>query len=461
MKDDTIAAISTPPGEGGIGIVRLSGGNARKIGMKLFRFAGKVREPVSHRLYYGHIVSPQDGEEVDEALASFMAAPKTYTREDMVELNCHGGIVPLARTLQLCLAAGARLAEPGEFTQRAFINGRIDLAQAEAVIQVIRAKTEAGARVGLAQLKGGLSLRLREIRGTVLSVLAHIEASVDFPEHQDVEELARERSVREIEGALTAVNALLATADQGRIIREGLRTAIAGRPNVGKSSLLNALLQEQRAIVTSIPGTTRDVIEESLNIGGVTLAVLDTAGIRKTRSQVEKIGVERSLEAIKAADLVLLVIDAKKGLTGGDAQILQAAGKKPVIVIANKTDLLTHPDRDKAELADAVAGYPLVFTSLHKGEGLSELTEAIKSQVFSGRVMPEEPVMVTSVRHKEALRRAGVSLAAAQEALMAGMDLDVLAIDLYEAADALGEITGETARADVVEEIFRTFCIGK
>jgi tRNA modification GTPase len=461
MYEDTIAAISTPPGEGGIGIVRISGKEAFAVGRKLFKFTGKVQEPESHRLYYGHILDPGEGGIVDEALAAFMRAPRTYTREDVVEINCHGGIVPLARTLQIVLAAGARLAEPGEFTRRAFINGRIDLAQAEAVIQVIRAKTETAMKLGVAQLKGRLSRQLREIRRKVVAVLSHIEASVDFPEHQDVEDMAREKAAVIIEAALRQTGTLLDTADQGRIMREGLRTAIAGRPNVGKSSLLNALLQEQRAIVTSIPGTTRDVIEESLNIGGLSLTVLDTAGIRKARSRIEKIGVERSLEAIKEADLVLLVIDARKGLTGEDGDIMKPAGTKPVIVVANKTDLLADPGPDQAGLAEKIPAHPVVFTSLYQNRGLDTLAETIKSQLFSGRIPAGEQVMVTTVRHKEALRRTRESLAAARESLAAGMDLDVLAIDLYDAADSLGEITGETARADVVEEIFKSFCIGK
>jgi tRNA modification GTPase len=344
MMTDTIAAISTPPGEGGIGIVRMSGPQAVQIGLSLFRFASAINKPQSHRLYYGHIVDAE-GSAVDEVLVSFMFSPHTYTREDVVEINCHGGIMPLARTLELLLAAGARLADPGEFTQRAFMNGRIDLAQAEAVIHIIRAKTEAAMGMGLSQLQGRLSGRVRDIRQRLLGVLAHIEASIDYPEHQDVEELARETLAGEVESALGQVKALLATADKGRILREGLRTAIVGRPNVGKSSLLNSLLREQRAIVTAIPGTTRDVIEETVNIGGVSLIIIDTAGIRRTADEVEKIGVARSKEVLRTADLVLLVLDASQGLTDEDKEIMAAAGSKPLIIIANKEDLLDDAHR--------------------------------------------------------------------------------------------------------------------
>lgn len=461
MYEDTIAAISTPPGEGGIGIVRISGTGAHQIGLRVFRFAGAVQEPESHRFYYGNIVNPADGEEVDEALVAFMAAPRTYTREDVVELNCHGGIIALTKTLRLVLSAGARLAEPGEFTQRAFINGRIDLAQAEAVMEVVRAKTDAAMALGLSQLKGALSLQVQEIRSRILSVLVRIEAAVDFPEHPEVEEMARQQAVNAVDAARAETEALLATADQGRIVRDGLRTAIVGRPNVGKSSLLNALLQEQRAIVTATPGTTRDVIEESLNMQGLALTVLDTAGIRKTRGQVERIGVERSFKAIKEADLLLLVVEAKRGLTDEDGAILQAAKEKPVIVIANKTDLLASPEPDKEEIAGKIRPYPVVFTSLRENSGLEDLAAAILEQAYSGRIAAGESPLIASVRHQDALRRAALSLESAREALTAGMELEMMAIDLYDAAQALGEITGETARPDVVEEIFRSFCIGK
>lgn len=461
MYNDTIAAIATPPGEGGIGIVRLSGALSPSIAMQIFRFARKVDKPRSHRLYYGHVVNPLDGEPIDEALISFMTAPHTYTKEDVVEINCHGGIMPLAKTLELVLAHGARPAEPGEFTQRAFLNGRIDLAQAEAVIQIIRAKTESAMLLGLSQLTGHLSKKIKSIRQALLSVLAHIEASIDFPEHQDVEELAQSQ-IRE--GALFGVeqiSLLLATADKGRILREGVRTAIIGRPNVGKSSLLNALLREQRAIVTAIPGTTRDVLEESINLGGVALTIVDTAGIRQTGDEVEKIGVERSLKALEQADLILYVLDLPHLVTEEDREILAAVGNKPCILIANKTDLITDASKAVEQISLEVSPAPVVAMSLAKEQGLDQLEETIISLVFQGDVKPPQSVMVTSARHKEALRRALASLQELQVALAAGYAVDLLAIDLHSTLEALGEITGETVSTDLAQEIFRSFCIGK
>ena len=377
MQDDTIAAISTPPGEGGIGIIRISGPDAIKIGVAVFRFHKIVKEPQSHRLYYGHVTDPKDGRIVDEALISFMPAPHTYTREDIVEINCHGGALPVSKTLGLVLAAGARMAEPGEFTQRAFLNGRIDLAQAEAVIQIIRAKTETAMVLGIAQLQGRLSGAVKEIRQALLRILAHIEASIDYPEHQDVEELAIEQIVRGVEPALASISTLLETADRGRILREGIRTAIVGRPNVGKSSLLNALLHEQRAIVTAIPGTTRDVLEESINLGGVALTVIDTAGIRETVDQVEQIGVARSRAALEKADLVLFVMDASLPFTLEDREILAAAGDRPSIVVANKTDLLENTEEAMRSIKSHVSPRPVVPMSLLLEKGLTVLEQKI------------------------------------------------------------------------------------
>ncbi|MBS3947459.1 MAG: tRNA uridine-5-carboxymethylaminomethyl(34) synthesis GTPase MnmE [Dethiobacter sp.] len=461
MLTDTIAAISTPPGEGGIGIVRISGPLAREIGLSLFRFAGRVRKPESHRLYFGHLLEPQSGQVVDEVLFAFMRAPRTYTREDVVEINCHGGIVAVAKTLQLVLAAGARLAEPGEFTQRAFLNGRLDLAQAEAVIQVIRAKTEAAMTLGVAQLQGRLSVEVRRIRETLLPVLVQIEAAIDFPEHQDVEEVARETIGGAVAEALGQIGLLLKTADKGLIFREGLRTAIVGRPNVGKSSLLNALLGQERAIVTAIPGTTRDVLEESINMGGVSLVIVDTAGIRKTQDMVESIGVLRSQQALSGAGLALLVLDAVAGVTPEDQEILEVIGEKPCLVVINKTDLLDDPGPVCRHLEQQVNPHRVVPVSVLARQGLKDLEQSILATVFGGEAPAPEPVMVTSVRHKEALRRASESLLEVQTALQHGQPVDFLAIDLHAALSALGEITGETVHAELAEEIFLNFCIGK
>lgn len=460
MLEDTIAAISTPPGEGGIGIVRISGPRAIQIGSAVFRFHKNVKEPQSHQLYYGYITDPED-RIIDEALITFMRAPRTYTREDIVEINCHGGALPVSKTLGLVLAAGARMADPGEFTQRAFLNGRIDLAQAEAVIQVIRAKTETAMVLGMAQLQGRLSKDVREIRQALLKILAHLEASIDYPEHQDVEELAKEQIVKGVEPVLSAIAALLETADRGRILREGVRTAIVGRPNVGKSSLLNALLHEQRAIVTAIPGTTRDVLEESINLGGVALTIIDTAGIRETADQVELIGVARSRAALEKADLVLFVMDASYPVSLEDREILAAAGDRPCIVVANKTDLLKNTEQTLQRIIEDVSPRAVVPMSLLLESGLTALEQTIVDIVFRREATAPEHTMVTSTRHKDALRRAQQSLLEMMHALNDGFAIDLLSIDLFTAMDALGEITGEAVREDLAEEIFRAFCIGK
>ncbi|NLN07814.1 MAG: tRNA uridine-5-carboxymethylaminomethyl(34) synthesis GTPase MnmE [Firmicutes bacterium] len=461
LAEDTIAAISTPPGEGGIGIVRLSGPAAFAIGKKVFIFAGKIKEPQSHRLYYGHVIDPKSGVHIDEALIAFMRAPRTYTREDVVEINCHGGIMPLAKTLEAVLACGARLAEPGEFTQRAFLNGRIDLAQAEAVIQIIRAKSETAMKLSLKQLQGQLSQEVKDLRRRLLALLAHVEASIDFPEHHDVEEVARAEILEQTKYCLEQTAKLLATATQGRILREGLKTAIIGLPNVGKSSLLNALLREQRAIVTAIPGTTRDVLEESINLGGILLTVIDTAGIRATEDEVERLGVERSREALAEADLVLFVLDSSCGFREEERKLLEAVGEKPCIIVANKTDLLADKDAALQAIVAKAAPRPVVPMSLLAGEGLDLLEKNIIDTVFAGAVTAGEGAMVTSVRHKNALERAKAALEELLAATEAGMEVDLLAIDLTCALEALGEITGENVSSDLLQQIFSTFCIGK
>ncbi len=461
MSEETIVAIATPPGEGGIGIVRISGSAACAIGLSLFRFSRQVAKPKTHRLYYGHVVNPADGRAVDEALIAFMQAPHTYTREDVVEINCHGGIMPLAKTLELVLAAGARLAQPGEFTQRAFLNGRIDLAQAEAVIQLIRAKTEQAMELSLAQLEGRLSRQVRAIRQSLLRQLSHLEAAIDFPEHHDVEDLTLTELRCGTASALAETQRLLQTADQGRIMREGVHTAIIGRPNVGKSSLLNALLREQRAIVTAVPGTTRDILEESINLGGVALTMVDTAGIRETADEAEKIGVERAKRALKNADLILYVLDLSAQVNAEDREILASIKEKPCILIGNKTDLVASSLASVNKLTVELPSFPLVPMSLLEGQGLELLEQTIISLIFQGSVKAPQSTMVTTARHKDALKRTSLALEELLAALAAGYAPDLLAIDLHAAVEALGEITGETVAADLAEEIFRNFCIGK
>lgn len=444
---DTIAAISTPLGEGGIGIVRLSGPDA--VTMAGAIFPGKLSD---RALRYGHIVDPGTGERVDEVLVSFMAAPRSYTREDVVEINCHGGPLPLQHILQLALRQGARLARPGEFTLRAFLNGRIDLAQAESVLDVIRARTEASLRAAVQGLEGRLSAAVRDVRRPLLSALAFLTARIDFPEDdvppQDVAGPLREAS--------RALRELVATADAGLVRRLGVRTAIVGRPNVGKSSLLNRLLREERAIVTPLPGTTRDTVEEVASIRGVPFVLVDTAGIVEGRDQAESLGVERSRRAIERADLVLAVIDSSRPLEEADRQIAALIGAKAAMVVANKCDL--PPRAGPAELG---LGAGVIYASALSGEGLDRLEEKMVEMALGGRVAVSDGPLVDHPRHQDALERAAQSLEQALRDLEAGMPDDFVTIHLAAGLGALGEITGETLRDDLLKTVFADFCIGK
>jgi len=456
--DDTIAAISTPVGEGGIGIVRLSGPEALSILQRLFKpgGCGAKRDgsftPAPYHLHYGHIVDPETGERVDEVLVAYMPAPHTYTREDVAEIDCHGGIVPLRRVLALCLRQGARLAHEGEFTLRAFLNGRLDLAQAEAVLDIVRAKTEASLRVAMGQLGGGLSREVREVRSKLVETLAYLEASIDFPE----DEIPNHDPTANLSTAIEHLERLLAQADQGIIYRQGVRTAIVGRPNVGKSSLLNALLRTSRAIVTPIPGTTRDTLEETINLHGIPLCLIDTAGIRKGRDPIEQLGVERSRRALERADLVLMMVDGSEPLAPEDEEIASLLGEKPALLVINKIDL--------PEVCDTSMLLPevrRVRISALTGEGLPLLEEAIADLIFGGQVVTSDLPLVSSPRHQEILNRALAHLCDALHAHENGMPADFVTIDLTAAINALGEITGETASDDLLEAIFSNFCIGK
>jgi tRNA modification GTPase len=445
MYQDTIAAISTPLGQGGIGIVRLSGGESRSIAEKFFN------KPLSdRRLVYGHIVDPETCEVVDEVLVAYMAAPHTYTREDIVEINCHSGVVSLKRILGLAIRYGSRLAEPGEFTLRAFMNGRIDLSQAESVLDIVQSKTEASLRLAVQGLAGKLSEQIRETRNGLLSVLAYLTARIDFPD----DEVEEHGSLEIIGKALRDLNNLIAGADAGIIYRQGIRTAIVGRPNVGKSSLLNRLLRENRAIVTPIPGTTRDTLEETVNLKGVPFLLIDTAGIIESKDAIEALGVERSRKAIAQADLVLLVIDASESLSAADSDIIALLDEKTVLVAANKCDL--PPGADFGGLH-----WPFVSISALTSEGMSTLEEKMVDVALGGRVVSSDAFLVTNVRHKEALQRAGKHLSQAQESLEATMPDDFVTIDLTAALNALGEITGETVTEDLLKTIFSRFCVGK
>jgi len=454
--DDTIAAISTPTGEGGIGIVRMTGPDAATILHQLFLPGSKVPgsdlEP--RLLHYGHIADPATGELVDEVLAVFMPAPRTYTRQDVVEINGHGGIVALRRILGLCLRQGARPAEAGEFTARAFLNGRLDLAQAEAVLDVVRAKTEISLQAAVGQLAGRLSDQVRSVRDTLMNALAHLEASIDFAEDE-----IPERDIGfDLEQARTTLLRLLADADRGIIYRQGIRAAIVGRPNVGKSSLLNRLLRTSRAIVTDIPGTTRDTLEEVVNLQGVPIVLVDTAGIaEKSEDPIERLGVERSRTALAQADLALLVVDASQPFTDADQTIAALVDGKPAIVVLNKSDLLQMRYGAPRPRFEA----PSVPVSALTGEGMEALEEAIVETVLSGQVTAAEAPMVTSPRHKEALNRALDHVNAAYAAHQSGQFADLVAIDLTAAVNALGEITGQSASDDLLETIFSNFCVGK
>jgi len=466
--DDTIAAISTPLGEGGIGIVRLSGPDARTILLRLFRpntrsprladgqaIPNTQYPPLTPRpryLTYGHIIDPADGSVVDEVLAVYMPGPHTYTREDVVEIQAHGGPLPLRRILELVLRQGARLAEPGEFTLRAFLHGRLDLAQAEAVLDVVRARTEAGLRAAVSQLEGRLSGQVRRVRRVLLDALAYLEASIDFTE----DEIPPQDLTPVLSESAAQLEALLARADEGMILRQGVRTAIVGRPNVGKSSLLNALLRSERAIVTPIPGTTRDTVEESVNLGGVAFVLVDTAGIVETQDLVERLGVERSRRALAHADLALLVVDGSQPLTDADREIAALVGHRPAILVVNKRDL------PPATLGDALLPHaPRVEVSALTGLGLTELEKKMTELVLAGRVISSDALLVTNPRHKAALARALDAVRAAGQAYSEGLPADLVSIQVTTAVHALGEITGETASEELLETIFANFCVGK
>ncbi len=489
MQNDTIAAIATPPGVGGVGIIRVSGSESFSIVKPLFRQpGGRSTLPPSHLLTYGRIVDPTTEEIVDEVFVAFMQAPRTYTCEDVVEIQGHGGPLILQCILRLVLAQGARMANPGEFTLRAFLNGRLDLAQAEAVMDLIEAQTEAGQRLAMQQLQGRVSAQVQAARHAILMVVARIEASIDFPE-EDVPTPQPAELAPLIAEAQGQVDALLAGSEQGRLYRQGLRTAIIGRPNVGKSSLLNALLRSERAIVTPVAGTTRDTVEEVANLRGIPLHLIDTAGITPSADPVEQIGVQRSRAAAESADLVLLVFDGAEALTAQDhlvSQELHAMGfgqatvageahqandsaapstspvaytGRPVVVVINKSD---RPQLlDSAQVQSMWADAPLVFTSTLTGEGLPELEESVARLVLAGKTLHSSSVLVTSARHQEALRRAAAHLRASLVPLEQRLPLDFVSIDLRAAYDALGEITGETASDDLLDKIFSEFCIGK
>jgi tRNA modification GTPase len=470
--EDTIVAISTPIGEGGIGIVRLSGKDAVPIADKVFFSpkGRKLRDAKSHSVVYGFVIDPAKNERIDEVIATIMKAPKTYTREDVVEINCHGGMLALRTTLQLLLREGARLAEPGEFTKRAFLNGRIDLSQAEAVIDVIRAKTEQAERLALRQLEGRLSAKITDMRDKVTELCMHIEAYIDFPE-DEIEVIEKGDlldSMRSIGSELLSISKRY---DEGRFFREGVSTAIVGKPNVGKSSLLNSLLQKDRAIVTEMPGTTRDVIEDYLNINGLPLRIMDTAGIRETHDLAEIEGVRRSLKAIEGADIVLAVLDASRPFDDADKEVIEKAKEKRAVIVINKSDIVKIRDtshifeniRRKVDInMGCVPNFPIVRVSALKGDGIDDLKDAIYSLcITAGKASDAEDIIITNLRHRQSIDRALKSLKDAEDALKRNEPLEVVAFFLRESLDSLGEIIGAVTTEDILNKIFSEFCIGK
>lgn len=457
--DDTIAAISTAIGEGGIGIVRMSGENALNILSKVFRSIKdkNTMEMKSFTMRYGHIVDDESNEKIDEVIVSYMKAPNTYTREDVVEVNCHGGIVAVRQILSLLLKNGARLAEPGEFTKRAFLNGRIDLSQAEAVIDLIRAKTEESMKIALEQSDGKLSREIKVLMNKLLGMLAHVEASVSFPE-DDIENIVNDEMIQSGKSIKNKIDSLIQNAKTGRILREGLSTIIVGKPNVGKSSLLNKLLQEERAIVTDVPGTTRDVIEEYINVSGIPVKLIDTAGIRSTHDIVESIGVEKSIEYIEKSDLVIFMIDNSRPIEDEDEEIIKLILDKKVIVVVNKTDLPGLADVEYVR--SRLKNTPFVFTSLNTENGVDLIKNKIVEMVFEGHIKPRD-ISVTNVRHRDALIKAGESIQKGIDTIVSGLPLDFAGIEFKDAYLKLGEITGDTVEEDIIDRIFTDFCIGK
>ncbi|BDV06684.1 TPA: tRNA uridine-5-carboxymethylaminomethyl(34) synthesis GTPase MnmE [Staphylococcus aureus] len=459
MDLDTITSISTPMGEGAIGIVRLSGPQAVEIADILYKGKHLLNDVPSHTINYGHIIDPESKEVVEEVMVSVLRAPKTFTREDIIEINCHGGILTINRVLELTMTHGARMAEPGEFTKRAFLNGRIDLSQAEAVMDFIRSKTDRASKVAMNQIEGRLSDLIKKQRQSILEILAQVEVNIDYPEYDDVEDATTEFLLEQSKEIKQEINRLLDTGAQGKIMREGLSTVIVGKPNVGKSSMLNNLIQDNKAIVTEVAGTTRDVLEEYVNVRGVPLRLVDTAGIRETEDIVEKIGVERSRKALSQADLILFVLNNNEALTQEDYTLYEVVKNEDVIVIVNKMDLEQNIDIN--EVKDMIGDTPLIQTSMLKQEGIDELEIQIRDLFFGGEVQNQDMTYVSNSRHISLLKQARQTIQDAIDAAESGVPMDMVQIDLTRTWQILGEIIGETASDELIDQLFSQFCLGK
>ena len=462
MKKDTIAAISTAVSESGIGIIRISGEEAFEVADRVWQSPGKKKRlsmQPANTIHYGYIY---DGEEmVDEVLVMLMRGPKSFTAEDTVEINCHGGVYAMKRVLETVLKNGARPAEPGEFTKRAFLNGRIDLSRAEAVMDVIQAKNEYALKNSLSQLKGSVQKKLKSLRQSILYEIARIESALDDPEHMSLENYPEELGAKNKEW-LVEIEKLIDSSENGKILKEGIQTVILGKPNAGKSSLLNILSGEEKAIVTEIAGTTRDILEETVNIHGITLRLMDTAGIRSTEDVVEKIGVSRAKESAKNADLIIYVIDTSRPLDENDREIMELLRGKKAVILLNKSDLDSVVTREEVlEQLDDLEVQKMISVSAKEQTGIEELENALKDLFFEGKVTFNDEVCITNLRQKADLAEARESLLKVQESLEMDMPEDFYSIDLMSAYEALGAITGESVGEDLVNEIFSKFCMGK
>ena len=453
--NQTIVAISTASGIGGIGIIRMSGEKSFNILNKIFKPYNKEDNKIrGYSIKYGNIVD--NGEIIDEVLVSFFKSPKSYTKENMCEINSHGGTVVMKKILDLCIRNGAEIAEPGEFTKRAFLNGRIDLSQAEAVIDIINAKTDKEAKVSIEQLEGNLSKKIKEIRNIIISIMADIEATIDYPEY-DIEEVTNERILNTLDEVSSILYSLKKSFNNGKILREGITATIVGRPNSGKSSLLNLLLNEERAIVTDIEGTTRDTIEEFVSIEGVPLKIIDTAGIRKAKDKVEKIGVEKALEIAKRSDIIIAIFDRNREFNEEDEQILKIIENKNSIILLNKSDLENKIDVSKFEKLNK----PIIEVSIKNGNGIDEIYEAISNMFKLKEIANDSETIVSNVRHKNIINSSIENLENARNIVKSNMPIDIISTYLKEILEELGKITGETVTDDVIAEIFSKFCLGK